>query len=115
MDERTDLNREAIRRILEDQRAEILAESATTADERKPVEVDQQSFGRLSRMDALQNQAMANALEEHRQHHLHQIDAALKRLDDGDYGYCIACGEEISRKRLEIDPAVALCINCAGR
>ncbi len=113
MAERRDLDLAAIRRTLEEQRAEILAESATTADERKPVELDQQSVGRLSRMDALQNQAMANALEEHRRVHLHQIEAALKRLEEGEYGYCIACGEEISRKRLEIDPAITLCINCA--
>lgn len=78
------------------------------------VELDQQSVGRLSRMDALQGQAMAQASERQRRTDLMRIEAALKRLDDGDYGYCLECGEEIAAKRLEIDPAAALCVTCAN-
>ena len=78
------------------------------------VELDQQSVGRLSRMDALQGQAMAQASERQRRTDLMRIEAALKRLDDGDYGYCLVCGEEIAAKRLEIDPAAALCVTCAN-
>jgi RNA polymerase-binding transcription factor len=111
---RTDLDLGAIRDVLKKEQAELLASSEAAADDRKPVELDQQSVGRLSRMDALQNQAMANALETHRQTHLHQIEAALKRLEEGDYGYCTGCGDEIPAKRLEIDPAIALCVKCAS-
>ena len=78
------------------------------------VELDQQSVGRLSRMDALQGQAMAQASERQRRTDLMRIEAALKRLGDGDYGYCLECGEEIAAKRLEIDPAAALCVTCAN-
>lgn len=93
------------------QELEELSEMSEGA--RTTVELDQQSVGRLSRMDALQGQAMAQASERQRRTDLVRIEAALKRLDDGDYGYCLDCGEEIPEKRLEIDPAAALCVSCA--
>ncbi|MDJ0921783.1 MAG: TraR/DksA family transcriptional regulator [Henriciella sp.] len=43
---------------------------------------------------------------------LAQIEAALKRLETGDYGICISCGAQISLERLEADPSVADCGNC---
>ena len=82
-------------------------------DASAPVTLDQQSVGRLSRMDALQQQAMAKASEQKRAHALMRIQAALDRLEVGDYGYCVECGEEIPLKRLEIDPAASHCVNCA--
>ena len=114
MSERSDLDLAAIRQKLEAERAEILQDSAGTAEERRPVELDQQSVGRLSRMDALQVQAMAQALEGRRRGRLQLIEAALKRLDTDDYGYCSECGEDIPAKRLEIDPATPRCVDCAG-
>ena len=103
-----------VRRILEAERAELLEMSASAADERRPVELDQQSVGRLSRMDAMQVQAMAQAVDVRRQGRLGRIEAALRRLEAGDYGFCLECGEEIPPKRLAIDPTVALCVDCAG-
>lgn len=78
------------------------------------VMLDQQSVGRLSRMDAIQQQAMAQAQDRARQKESIMIEAALSRIEDGDYGYCADCGEEISEKRLELSPAAALCIRCAA-
>jgi DnaK suppressor protein len=43
-----------------------------------------------------------------------RVRAALKRIDDGDYGYCVTCGEEIEPKRLAVDLAVPTCIDCAS-
>ena len=42
-----------------------------------------------------------------------RIKAAKARLDEGDYGYCTDCGEEIALKRLELDPTIPLCVSCA--
>ncbi len=81
----------------------------------RPVVLDQTRVGRLSRMDALQNQAMAIETERRRQQELVQIDRALKRLAEGCYGECVECGEMIAKKRLELDPSTPLCIDCAGR
>jgi len=82
---------------------------------RDTVTLDQQSVGRLSRMDAMQQQAMAQATERQRGNELVRINQAMSRLDEGDYGYCDECGEEIAAKRLEIDPAAILCVRCASR
>ena len=73
----------------------------------------QEKTGRLSRMDALQMQAMSAALEGRRQQDLKKIDAALKRLDEGEYGHCLKCGEAIAPGRLKSDPAAPLCAACA--
>ena len=42
------------------------------------------------------------------------IHAALKRMDDGEYGVCVRCGEEILPERLDVLPYTPLCRNCAG-
>lgn len=41
------------------------------------------------------------------------IDTALQRMNDGEYGYCLKCGEDIAPARLERSPAVTTCIACA--
>ena len=92
---------------------ELRALSSGSKDARAPVELDQQSVGRLSRMDAMQQQAMADETQRRRHVRLAQIDAALARLDDGEYGYCVTCGEEINPDRLALDPAIALCLRHA--
>jgi DnaK suppressor protein len=94
-------------------RDDLISQSQATQDGRDPVELDQQSVGRLSRMDALQNQAMQLETERRRQQTLLRIDAALARLDEDEFGYCVACGEEIDKRRLENDPTVPRCIKCA--
>ena len=115
MNERGDLDLKAIRSALEEEQGTLAKASASTSEDRAPVELDQQSVGRLSRMDAIQIQAMAVATETRRQDRLQMIQAALQRLDDGEYGYCLACDEDIPAKRLAIDPAVTRCVDCAGR
>ena len=95
--------------------AELDAQDARGAESRGIVMLDQQAVGRLSRMDALQRQAMAQAEAERRMAQRARIRAALARLDAGEYGWCIGCGEEIAPARLEQDPAVPTCISCARR
>ena len=84
------------------------------AESAAPVELDQQVQGRLSRMDALQGQAMAQATNERRRIEIAQIDAALGRMDADEFGYCVGCGDEIMPKRLELNPAIARCLECAS-
>lgn len=84
----------------------------TTAD-RQPVVLDQQSVGRLSRMDALQGQAMAQAMQSRRNGRTRAIDAALERLSGEDFGWCEDCGEYIGTRRLDLDPTILRCVACA--
>lgn len=88
--------------------------STVSKEARSPVALDQQSVGRLSRMDAMQQQSMDIAREERRQARLAVLVAALGRLDEDEYGYCLRCGEDIPAARLDVDPAVTLCVDCAG-
>lgn len=87
--------------------------SGATAEHRKPVELDQQSVGRLSRMDAMQQQAMANAVDGRRNGRIRAVEAALHRIEGEDFGWCDACGEFIGEKRLELDPTIMRCRECA--
>ena len=105
---------ETFRQKLVARREELRALSAGASEARKPVELDQQSVGRLSRQDALQQQAMANAQDSRRIAELRKIDAALKRVDEGEYGFCAECGEAIAPKRLEIDLTATRCAPCAN-
>jgi len=88
------------------------AEDAAGQDAQKTVELDQQAVGRLSRMDALQNQAMAQATARRRGAERQRIMAALARIETDEYGYCVTCGDEIAAARLATDPALALCAPC---
>ncbi|SEN20504.1 TraR/DksA family transcriptional regulator [Halomonas caseinilytica] len=108
-----DIDAKRIRKRLEDQRAALVEQSIESTDARATVELDQTAVGRLSRMDALQNQAMAKAEEGRRRQTMLRIDSALARLDRNEFGECLECGEWISAQRLEWDPTVLKCIDCA--
>ena len=115
MSEQPELDLGAIEARLQARRAELRELTAAHEDESQPVEVDQTSAGRLSRMDALQSQAMAAEVERRREVELARIDSALERIKQGDYGFCVRCGGAIARKRLELDPATPVCVICAER
>ncbi|RZV38227.1 MAG: TraR/DksA family transcriptional regulator [Chromatiales bacterium] len=95
-------------------KAELEAVAEAGDESAAIVELDQSKVGRLSRMDAMQAQAMAKASAERREQMLRRIDAALVRVENDDYGICEECGEPINPKRLEFDPTVTLCIDCAS-
>lgn len=94
---------------------ELLGMTEATKELLRPVALDQTSVGRLSRMDAMQSQAMAQESKRRREIQLSRIKAALERLEDGEYGYCAVCEEEIAPRRLEIDPATPFCLKCAEK
>jgi DnaK suppressor protein len=93
-------------------RAELQDMEETSREAGKPVELDQASVGRLSRIDAMQAQQMAQASERRRQQQLLKIEVALRRIETGEYGYCFVCGEEIDVRRLGVDPTNTRCIRC---
>ena len=101
------------RRKLIARREALDAQDAANADSRDTVELQQDSVGRLSRMDAMQQQAMAQATARRRGAERARIAAALERMDEGEWGWCTACGNEIAEKRLVHDPSVARCVECA--
>lgn len=99
--------------LLESRLIELQFQDETNADSRDTVVLDQTSVGRLSRMDAMQQQAMAKATRQNRAIEIQAIKNALLRLEEGEYGYCETCGEGIPAKRLELTPTAVRCVNCA--
>ncbi len=104
---------EQFRQSLLDLQSELQSLGASLAESSKTVELDQSRVGRLSRMDAMQGQQMALEAARRRKQRLIGIGTALRRIDTGEYGDCLECGEEINVRRLQADPANSKCINCA--
>ena len=111
---RKDIDVDALKARLVGERDELIRAGEADEESRRPVEVDQTRLGRLSRMDALQAQAMAIETDRRRGVEMNRIEAALKRLENGEFGYCLSCEVEIPAKRLKFDPATPFCVDCAG-
>ena len=99
---------------LRDELEALRSASVQTAADRRPVELDQQSVGRLSRIDALQQQAMAAAQETRRHGRIKALEAAIRRIEAGEFGFCNDCGDFIGLRRLELDPTIMRCRDCAS-
>ena len=112
--EASDIDHATIKSRLLQEREELNALDATSSEAVQPVELDQSRVGRLSRMDAMQAQAMSLETKRRREIQLTRIDSALHRLESGRFGDCLRCGEPIDSKRLAFDLSVVLCIDCAN-
>jgi len=102
-----------LRPRLEEELRELAALLEQSSAEAAPVTLDQQSVGRIARMDAMQMQAMAQENERRRKLRRARLIAALARIDNGDFGYCLDCGEPIGEGRLSVDPTFPTCVACA--
>lgn len=109
-----ELDLELLRNKLISLQKELLGLQEAGRESASTVELDQARVGRLSRMDAMQAQAMSQASNRRRDAELQAVKAALIRIDTGEYGDCIECDEPINPKRLEIQLTVRHCIQCAG-
>jgi len=96
-------------------RKQLLHLKETSEEMHDPADIDPARVGRLTRMDAIQVQAMAVETARRRDVEIERIVAALARIEDGEFGWCVGCGEAIAPKRLENDPAAPNCIGCAGK
>ncbi|MDP1524613.1 MAG: TraR/DksA C4-type zinc finger protein [Rhodocyclaceae bacterium] len=101
------------RQLLETHLATLNVALARTKAAAAPVQLDQTTQGRLSRMDAMQQQAMAASLAERLRTEIRKTEAALDRVGNGRYGECCRCSDEIAPARLAADPAAPFCAGCA--
>ncbi len=97
--------------LVEEQR-DIRITLASLERSGKPVELDQTTQGRVSRVDAISNQHMAKAGSTRLVIQLDRINAALERYAAGRYGICCRCELEIPHGRLMADPATPFCLDC---
>ncbi len=112
---RSDIDLQYYKNRLEERLAEITEQQDSRKAHSGPVELDQGRTGRLSRMDAMQQQAMSQAAGRLTELERKRILSALDRLRSGNYGYCIICDEEIAEGRLRSDPSAPSCISCARK
>ncbi len=78
------------------------------------VQLDQTAVGRISRMDAMQVQAMAQANVRSLRQRLEMVDNALRMVEEGEYGDCRRCAEPIGYRRLKAKPETPFCLDCQG-
>ncbi len=112
---RDDIDRVELEKHLRRRLQELEEARKAQARDGAPKELDQARVGRLSRMDAMQQQAMGQAAARLAGAELQRIHAALNRIASGEYGYCILCDEQIASKRLQFDPSLLTCIDCAQK
>jgi DnaK suppressor protein len=101
-----------LKKLLESQLVDLKKQIALSAESSKIVSLDQTMMGRVSRIDAIQQQKIALASFERDKQHFHKLEIALKNIDDEDFGYCIECDESISFSRLMIKPESTFCVAC---
>jgi DnaK suppressor protein len=105
---------ERLRAQLQSRAEELKATIAAGEQADAPIAPDS-SLGRLTRVDALQAQQMAQALIQRNREELGRVTRALQRMESGDYGVCARCGEDIAEARLAAVPAAILCRDCAEK
>ncbi len=101
--------------LLADELATLTETLEASLESAKGTALDQARIGRLSRMDALQSQAMAQGANRRLAEDITAIRAALERIERGTYGICAGCDREIDLMRLEVYPATERCLPCAKR
>lgn len=100
-----------LRELLESQRLDIEQRLAALRTETQPVGLDL-PIGRLSRMDAMQQQEMAAGQQRRIEQELQHIDAARQRIEQHRYGCCVRCQNDIPYERLKVRPTTTLCLEC---
>ena len=112
VDELTTKQIDNLKKQLKLKAAELESQLEESRESAEPVTLDQQSVGRVSRVDAIQQQQMAIASREQSILLLKQVSAALRRIESGEYGFCLQCAESIRFARLEVQPFTPLCLEC---
>lgn len=105
---------ERYRPVIEGKIAELKVMLSDRDATSAPVKPDN-AIGRLSRVDAMQQQQMALELGRQREHHLIRLQRALKLIEEGTYGTCPKCEEDIGTKRLDALPDAIFCVSCAEK
>ncbi len=108
----TDQQLNELRSLLEERRNNLKLQLEQSEAATQPVTLDQQSVGRVSRIDAIQQQQMAIAGKTQTAQLLRRIELAMKRIEDDEYGQCMQCGESIPFARLQVQPDASLCLAC---
>ena len=114
MEELLDAQIQELRELIAETCHELEELLASSSDSSKPVDLDE-PIGRLSRMDAMQQQQMAVASRLSQEQRLQLLRNALQAIEREDYGYCRHCEEPIGFQRLKVRPESPFCLECQSR
>lgn len=104
---------EHYRELMQQQLAKtVTALELSATNDSGAVQLDQTRVGRLSRMDAMQQQALSQSLKERLMRNRRRLEAALERVNNGSFGLCCRCQDELEPERLESEPAAPFCADC---
>jgi DnaK suppressor protein len=103
-----------IEKTIRDKLEKVTNDIAMLKEQTKPISPDN-AYGRVSRMDAINNKSVAEANLRQAENTIKRLNIALDHLKSDDFGKCISCGSEINPKRLMIMPESRKCIRCASR
>lgn len=106
--------KKALKQIIDDQIQSISEEIVELTELTKPISLDN-SIGRLSRMDAINNKTINEMALRDKKKTLQKLERAQERYEADKLGTCLKCGNEIPFGRLKIMPYTTRCVNCAGR
>jgi len=98
---------------IQEEIGQLVREIEEGRDGTAPPESLDGTIGRLSRQDSLMQQEMAKDAQRRRSLRLHLLQQAATRMDDGTYGICLNCGNDIADSRLQETPEAPLCSGCA--
>lgn len=101
-----------MQKIIKEKIEETKSEITQLEDLTKPIEPDN-AYGRLSRMDAINNKTINDAALRKQKSQLQKLERALDKIDEGNYGICLKCGDDIPVGRLKFMPWTTKCVNCA--
>ena len=112
MDELTEEQLQELELALHALRDELQQTVDATRELTGTVELDQSAVGRISRIDAIQRQKMAEAQQRRNVLRLRQVGVAMRALREEEYGWCVRCGEPIGYGRLNARPETVACVPC---
>lgn len=101
-----------MREVILDKMEETREEIEQLEELTKPIKPDN-AYGRLSRMDAINNKTINDAALREQKSRLQKLERAMKKMEKGNYGVCIKCGDDIPLGRLTFMPWTAKCVKCA--
>jgi DnaK suppressor protein len=100
-----------LRQALEEQRAKITNDNKKALDNLR-VEQDRGGRDSVDESNEEVDKATTLRMSDRNRKYLTKINTALERLEEGEYGYCVECGEPIPEKRLKARPVTIFCIEC---
>ncbi|MEX2601498.1 MAG: TraR/DksA C4-type zinc finger protein [Balneolaceae bacterium] len=108
----TDEEKQELHQLIEEQIQSVGEEIEELIELTKPISLDN-SIGRLSRMDAINNKTINEKALRDKKSTLQKLERARQRSEEGKLGTCLKCGDEIVFGRLKIMPYTTRCVRCA--